>query len=282
MESARQFALIVCVAVSSSQVACIASTELDGLDGEDEAVAEVQQEVVVYNALTRNALTRNALTRNALTRNALTRNALTRNALMGNSLTSEALSDPEARELLSFIVSCALPEHESVEVDVGRKSYFFAGELGLAPEWGKKNGSCGEKCQEWVSACLLSRVNYRGEHVMISLRGKDDALSSTKKERDRYDAPEATYYGNVFLDTQRRFACLAPGKRSIPRVCGPSLNGCVVDVVGECEDVCDGPRHDGSFTDCRDRAPVFTLPCGTGIFPRGTDRYKASVSVFLE
>ena len=168
MESARQFALIVCVVVSSSQAACIASTELDGLDGEDEVVAEVQQEVVVHNALTRNALTRNALTRNALTRNALTRNALTRNALMSNSLASKALRDPEARELLRL--------HRELRSPRGRErrsrrrppsSYTFVGELGLAPEWGKRNGSCGETCQKWVSACLLSRVNYRGEHVTI-------------------------------------------------------------------------------------------------------------------
>ncbi|WP_437937497.1 hypothetical protein [Sorangium sp. So ce341] len=245
-------------------------------------MAEVQQEVVVYNALTRNALTRNALTRNALTRNALTRNALTRNALMGNSLTSEALRDPESRELLSFIVSCALPEDEKITVEVDRRSYTFVGELGLAAEWGRRNGSCGEKCQEWVSACLLSRVNYLGEHVTISLRGKNEALSSTKRERDKYEAPEATYYGNVFLENQRRFACLAPGERSIPRVCGPSVDDCVVDVVGDCEDVCDGPRHDGSYTNCRDREPLIELPCGTRIFPRGTDSYKASVSVFLE
>ncbi|WP_437634519.1 hypothetical protein [Sorangium sp. So ce854] len=252
------------------------------LEGDDEVVAEVQQEVVVHNALTRNALTRNALTRNALTRNALTRNALTRNALMGNSFTQEALRDPESRELLSFIVSCALPEGESFDVDVGRKSYTFSGELGLAPEWGKRRGSCDESCQEWVSACLLARVNYWGEHVTISLRGQNHALSSTKKEREKYDVPEATYFGNVFQDTQRRFACLAPGKRSIPRVCGNSLDDCVVDVVGDCNDVCDGPRHDGSFLHCRDREPLLELPCGTRIFPPRTDRYKSSVTVFLE
>lgn len=262
MESARQFALIVCVAVSTSQAACIASTELDGLEGEDELVEEVQQEIVVYNALTHNALTHNGL--------------------IGNPFTSEALRDPESRELLSFIVSCALPEDEKITVEVDRRSYTFVGELGLAPEWGRRNGSCGEKCQEWVSACLLSRVNYRGEHVPISLRGKNDALSSTRRERDTYEEPEATYYGNVFLKNQRRFACLAPGQRSIPRVCGPSIDDCVVDIVGKCEDVCDGPRQDGSYTDCRDRKPLLKLPCGTRIFPLGTDSYKASVSVFLE
>jgi hypothetical protein len=245
-------------------------------------VAEVQQDVIVHNALVRNALVRNALVRNALIRNALIRNDLTSSALMGNSLTRDALRDAESRQLFSFIVSCALPEDESVDVKVDGVPYHFPGELGLAPEWGKKHGSCGESCQEWVSACLLARVNYKGEHVMISLRGKNEALLSTKKERARYDVPEATYYGNVFLEEQRRFACLAPGKSSIPRVCGPSLKDCVVDVVGgDCEEVCDKMRPDGSFTNCRDREP-FELQCGAPVFPRGTDSYKASVSVFLE
>lgn len=278
MESARQFALLACVAVSFSQAACVASAELEG---DDEAVAEAEQEVTIHNALTANALTANALTANALTANALTANALTANALTANSLTRGALRDPVSRELLSFIVSCALPEEDSIEVKVDGVSYSFDGDLGLAPEWGKKRGSCDENCQEWVSACLLARVNYRGEHVMISLRGKNPALSSTKWERARYDNPEATYFGNVFHKPQSLFACLAPGKRSIPRVCGPSLENCPIDVVGECEDVCDGPKQDGSFSDCHDREPL-KLPCGAHVFPRGTDRYKASVSVFLE
>ncbi|WP_437896727.1 hypothetical protein [Sorangium sp. So ce124] len=251
------------------------------LEGDDEAVAEAEQEVTIHNALTANALTANALTANALTANALTANALTANALTANSLTRGALRDPVSRELLSFIVSCALPEEDSIEVKVDGVSYSFDGDLGLAPEWGKKRGSCDENCQEWVSACLLARVNYRGEHVMISLRGKNPALSSTKWERARYDTPEATYFGNVFHKPQSLFACLAPGKRSIPRVCGPSLDNCPIDVVGKCEDVCDGPKQDGSFSDCHDREPL-KLPCGDHVFPRGTDRYKASVSVFLE
>ncbi|AUX48650.1 membrane protein [Sorangium cellulosum] len=277
MELARQIALIACVAASTAQIACVASTEL----GDEEAVEEAQQEVLVHNALTRNALTRNALTRNALTRNALTRNALTRNALMGNSFTSEALRDPESRELLSFIVSCALPEDEHIVVDVGRASYQFDGELGLAPEWGRRRGSCDESCQEWVSACLLARVNHRGEHVTISLRGRNEALKATSNEREEYGEAEAAYYGNVFLPEQRRYACLAPGQTSIPRVCGDSLDDCVVDVVGECEDVCDRPRRDGSFPDCRDRNP-FELACGLRVFPPRTDLYKSSITVFLE
>ncbi|WP_437855059.1 hypothetical protein [Sorangium sp. So ce363] len=244
-------------------------------------MAEVQQEVMIHNAMTANAMTANAMTANAMTANALVSSALTANALVADALTRDALRDPESRELLSFIVSCALPEDARLNVKIDGVSYSFDGDLGLAPEWGSKRGSCDEDCQEWVSACLLARVNYRGEHVMISLRGKHEALSSTKRERASYDIPEATYFGNVFQKPQRRFACLAPGKRQIPRVCGPSIDDCPIDVVGECEDVCDGPRSDGSFLNCRDREPL-DLPCGPRVFPRGTDRYKASVSVFLE
>ncbi|WP_437762848.1 hypothetical protein WMF27_44110 [Sorangium sp. So ce281] len=280
MESARQFALLACVAVSFSQAACVASAELEG---DDEAVEEVQQAAITVNALTVNALTVNALTVNALTVNALTVNALTVNSLMGSSLTRDALRTPESRELLRFIVGCALPEEARLNVKIDGVSYSFVGDLGLAPEWGSKRGSCDEDCQEWVSACLLARVNYRGEHVMISLRGQHEALSSTKRELARYDEAEATYFGNVFQKPQRLFACLAPGKRQIPRVCGPSIDRCPIDVVGKCEDVCDGPRSDGSFLNCRDREPL-DVPCGRGprVFPRGADRYKASVSVFLE
>lgn len=277
MKSAHQIALIVCMAVSSAQTACVASAELD----DEEEVGQVQEEVIVHNALTRNALTRNALTRNALTRNALTRNALTRNALMGNTLISEALREPESRELLSFIVSCALPEDQYVDIDVGGKRYRFRGELGLAPEWGKTRGSCGEACQEWVSACLLSRVNYMGEHVTISLRGNDPALASTREERKKYDRAEAAYYGNVFLDQQRRYACLAPGQKSIPRVCGPSSKDCVVDIVGRCDDVCDRPRPDGSFPNCASREPL-PLPCGLRVFLPRTEVYKRTITAFLE
>src|SRR6185437_3209897 len=70
------------------------------------------------------------------TSNALTGNALTGNALTGNALTGNALTDPNAREVLKYIVSCALPKGESVEFTVGSKDYEYNGELGLAPEWG--------------------------------------------------------------------------------------------------------------------------------------------------
>src|SRR5689334_12814015 len=77
--------------------------------GGDE-IAGVQSAMRSTNALTANALTANALTANALTANALTANALTANALTANALTANGLRDPLSRELLEYVVSCALDD----------------------------------------------------------------------------------------------------------------------------------------------------------------------------
>jgi hypothetical protein len=221
-------------------------------------------------AMTGNALTGNALTGNALTGNALTGNALTGNALTGNALTGNALTDPNAREVLKYIVGCALPEDEHVTVNVQGKTYTFDGQLGLAPEWGEEGGHCDSECKAWVSACVISRLDYTGESVTISVRGDHDALTSSSKELKKYKHREATYYGNIFGSDQKIFACLPPGRTSIPRVCGDapdSLDDCVVEVQGECEDLCGDDRWDGSYPNCREE---------------GKNKKFKSVTVFLK
>jgi hypothetical protein len=252
-------------AASILQFACVGY-----LPNDEEEVSEAQQEVVVENALTQNALTQNALTQNALTQNALTQNALTQNALTQNALTQNALHDPNARELLKYVVSCALPEGVHFDIDVDGITYGYDGHIGLAPEWGLPDGSCDKQCKSWVSGCVMSRVDYLGETVLISIRGRHQALSSSLAERTAYPDREATYYGNIFSTPQDLYACLSPGATSIPRVCGPSLDDCVFDVLGECDELCGKPGNDGSFPNCR-----------TG---RGGDgkKHVGSVTVFLE
>ncbi len=213
------------------------------------------------NGFTANALTRNALTRNALTVNALTANALTADALTANAVTrgsAARVRNPGTPQLRRQLCSPgAGPRRDRSR---GRVSSFRR-RARFGSEWGQARGSCDQRCQESVSACLLARVNYLGEHIQISLRGKSRALSTTKEERETYETPEATYYGNVFLAEQRRFACLPPGATSIPRVCGPSLDGCVVDVVGACDEVCEHTSPDGSYWNCHDHAPVEGARC---------------------
>ena len=85
------------------------------------------------------------------------------------------------------------------------------------------------------------------------MRGDNPALAISKQEAKKYTVGEATYFGNVFTAPapQRRYACLYPGQTEIPRVCGPTIQGCVVDVDASCDQVCGPQRADGSFPDCR-------------------------------
>jgi hypothetical protein len=216
-------------------------------------------DILSINALAGNALTFNALTHNALIANALTSNALTSNALTINALTAQALEDPLARELLKYVVSCALPASAELDLTIDGTAYAFPGGTGLAPAWGEPAGSCGPECQRWVSACVLSRVDFLGVSRPISIRGARPQLATTAAERADFPHREATYFGNIFTSPQIRRACLSPGQTEIPRVCGPTLDGCVMDVIGACDDVCDGVLRDGAFTGCDHRGGDITV-----------------------
>ncbi|WP_437541219.1 hypothetical protein WME97_26455 [Sorangium sp. So ce367] len=264
--------LVLCPALVTSLAACVGLPE-----GEDYDVDTAEQAAVVDNALTSNALTLNALTSNALTSNALTSNALTSNALTSNALTRSALRDPLARQLLEYVVSCALPRGAHFDIDVDGVVYGFDGGIGLHKNWGDTGGSCDNACKAWVSACVLSRVNYLGIPTPISMRGNHCELSSDSAERTAYATREGAYYGNIFANPPLYFACVSPEQTSIQRVCGPSLDDCVVTVVGNCGDACDKPRSDGSFENCRDHARS-----ASGQFPSGTIAYDGSVTIFLQ
>jgi hypothetical protein len=241
------------------------------IDGElDEDLETVQSAVVTQNALTMNALTMNALTMNALTMNALTMNALTMNALTMNALTMNGLSDPLARDFLRYVVSCALDEDEVIKLTVDGVRYKFPGSLGLAPDWGRWNGSCDGDCQRWVSACVLARVSANGQPHEISIRGEHRALHPEGGELRTFRDREATYFGNLFKPGQPRFMCLSPDKTSNERVCGDSLENCPMEVVGSCSRACDDEGRHGAFSDCSD----------AGRANRGRV-YHESITVFL-
>jgi hypothetical protein len=233
-------------------------------------VDEVQGAALSANALTANALTANALTANALTANALTANALTANALTANALTANGLRDPLAREFLKYVVSCALTSDQSLSMSVDGVSYTFPGSLGLAPDWGRRGGSCDESCQRWVSACVLARVDALGVERQISIRGANPALVPSWSEVANYTDREAAYFGNLFVDGQPRYLCLAPGKSSDPRVCGASLDSCPMEVVGSCARDC---SYEGRFTGFVD--------CSTSGHARRPEVFHESVTVFL-
>src|SRR4051812_30644705 len=69
-------------------------------------------------AFPQNPLNQTALTATAPRANAPPANALPANALTANALTAGALADPLARELLKYIVSCALPADAEIDLTV--------------------------------------------------------------------------------------------------------------------------------------------------------------------
>src|SRR5262245_15286106 len=194
---------ILTIATLSMATACASFEEL----GEGESGTE-KAGLAGENGLAPNGLTGNGLTGNGLTGNGLTGNGLTGNGLTGNGLAMAALENsPLTQQFFSYLVSCALPADQSITLTLGGTPTTFQGGLGLAPEWGVDGGVCDTHCQQWVSACLLARVNYYGQHVALSVRGPDAALATTPDERTAYPEREAGYWGNIFLSKPAMYAC---------------------------------------------------------------------------
>jgi hypothetical protein len=241
------------------------------IDGEMDGVEVERSAVLTSNALSLNALSLNALSLNALSLNALSLNALSLNALSLNALALNGLREPLGRELLKYIVSCALDDDQGFSMKIDGTRYHFPGSLGLASEWGRSWGSCDGECQRWVSACVLARVDYAGVPRPISLRGDHRKLKPEGGELRDYRDREAAYYGNIFNRDRPMYMCLSPGKTGNERVCGDSLENCdPIQVVGSCDDACADEGKHRSFEDCSDK----------GRAGRGRT-YHESITVFL-
>jgi hypothetical protein len=247
-------------------------------DEAEESAGASSGALVGSNGLFANGLFANGLFANGLFANGLFANGLFANglALDGSgtmrSTAADALRDPAVRPLFSYIVSCALPAGKALSVTVDGQALTFPGSVGVAPEW--LAGSCDGSCQRWVTSCVIARVNHLGEHVEISMRGTSRALAVGPHEVQQFYVREAAYFGNFFQPVPEVHACLPDGARGIARVCGPSLDGCPIDVVGRCEDVCAGIGAWSSFRDCGD-APVSRSRDARDVFPQ-------TITVFLK
>ncbi|WP_428267154.1 hypothetical protein [Haliangium sp.] len=162
---------------------------------------------------------------------------------------------PEGRELIQYLVRCALPEGENLQFEVDGELYVYPGVFGLAGVWEERG--LNDQEQRWVSACLLAHVNAYGESVAISVRSPTMSLAS-QDEIDDWKVYEASYFGNVFvddvadeLDETERYGCqgqrpeiamLNAPTRSL-RVCSDPVDGtdiseCDMVTRRRCRDVC--------------------------------------------
>lgn len=211
-----------------------------------------ESHVETQNRLSSNRLSSNRLSSNRLSSNRLSSNRLSSNGLSAGSTDAEALAAEDGGlELLTYMVSCALPEGESLEV----AGTTLPGSIGLAPGWLDRGMT--ETEQRWLSACLYARVNYFGVTVHLSMRGASDALAADSAEQAAYPLYEGAFWGNLFTDTASEHSCISAYKATDPQVSTMPLRKCTVvdastgktfcgyDSAGTCESACSGDTCGG-------------------------------------
>jgi hypothetical protein len=110
------------------------------------------------------------------------------------------------REFLEVLVGCAL-DWGTFVVDNNDPVYFnedfigkyYAGEIGLAPEWSTRALTTTER--QLVTACVLARVNRYGEEVDVLLEGNHTSITHAQAVKDEYPALESSTWGNMFDST---------------------------------------------------------------------------------
>jgi hypothetical protein len=146
------------------------------------------------NGLTSNGLTSNGLTSNGLVVNGLTSNGLTSNGLSGVKSTSGLMTTSDGRQLVQYIIKCALPSgSQLVAHDQNGSPYTYPGLLGVAPEW--QTSACSTDCQERISACVLAHVNNAGVHIALWITSEGNIGWGTSSS---YPYEEGSFFGNFF------------------------------------------------------------------------------------
>jgi hypothetical protein len=254
------WALLVVATLSSATMACAGSDELG--EEEEENVSSAKLAVCSDNGVAPNGITTNGITTNGITTNGITTNGITTNGITTDVITALNGSDL-AQKFFTYLVSCALPAGQNITLTINTVATTFYGGLGLAPQWGVEQGSCDTACQKLVSACMLARVNFYGDHVPLSVRGNFGPLATTSTERTAFPKREAAYWGNIFTAPQLMYACKEYNSTLITRSCGPGITNSIMTVRGDCTEFCDAadPTH-GYFANCKDSGNI-TYPTVT-------------------
>jgi hypothetical protein len=206
------------------------------------------------NRLAANRLAANRLAANRLAANRLAANRLAANGMALASADAEELAAADGGlELLTYMISCALPEGASLEV----AGHVLRGSIGLAPNW--LESELDVPTRRWVSACLLARVNYFGIEVHITMRGDHDALATSEDERAAFSQFEGAFWGDLFGDEGLdKRSCTSALKATAPQTATMPLRECTVtdpetgrtrcdfEPAGICEDVCEGTQCAGA------------------------------------
>ncbi|WP_437314498.1 hypothetical protein [Sorangium sp. So ce385] len=273
--------LIAAIAAGVAQTGCLA----EALEGEP---AEAHPGSTGEALTSMNRLSMNRLSMNRLSMNGLSAGGLSPS---GAALSStELIETPEGRELLTYVIRCALPEGESLSGAHGGVTYTFPGAIGVAPDW--RSEPLDPVGQRWVSACLLAHVNGYGIEVPISLRGEHAALGTTTTERAQYSAQEAAFYGNLFGSgpDHGMYACAGAAVEAqcggnpsaeVPwRSCGAS-EGCALSFAGPCRDLAQPELQTCENTSADFVEDCYTEASGPDGWSGGLFKYPEVITVYL-
>ncbi len=138
----------------------------------------------------------------------LSANAMTPNNLRNSNLNSLQLTVANAismgnttdrRVALQYAVGCALGPAQSITFTApGWPQTTYQGAMGVATAWTTRDLSKTEA--NWVSSCVLSRINEFGTVVTISVRGATTGYATTSQELTDYQIEEGAFWGNVFTN----------------------------------------------------------------------------------
>lgn len=120
------------------------------------------------------------------------------------------IATPEARERLKYLATCALGADTVLVGNHDGAELRFPGGLALAPDWATR--ALTETERRWVSACILAHTNAFGANVLVSMRADPPptpALETTPEERASHTLYEGGYFGDIFADPPRAYACAA-------------------------------------------------------------------------
>ena len=173
------------------------------------------------------------------------------------------LATNDGREVLGFIVSCALPSTITIVAEGGVE---FFGELGLAKPW--LTSPLDLDGERWVSACLFARTNNEGFPVPLSLRGLHPALALTAGEAAANTVEQGAFYGDYFIPGGPQVACSGADELVAeirlrecagPSTGDPTRTKCGFTYAGSCGDfaqtfACRDQSKYGYYTACYDRS----------------------------
>ena len=141
---------------------------------------------------------------------------------------------PMRKRILRYLIECALPS--TVEVQIlyrGQLEPLGRGVGNLGP--GLQAGEMTLTEQEKVSACLLARVNARGEVITIDMSGpmQDGQFDQPPAAGTPFLLPEGAFFGNLFAVEPVAYACSSVDGFELSEGFCPDRS-CALDASGAC------------------------------------------------